>query len=174
MTRPNMAHRIRLRKPWQRSDHSVRPGVEKGTAHEKASADSHESVDVHTYRVDVPDRLPLDSAAVPAGANFVHHVIYRRQFHRPSGIESGERVLLEVGAAAGRVVEIRVNAIAISSENGADEHALDEHAEAPLRLNLSGRLADHNELEIELESTADSPGPPRLIGEVNLWIVESE
>lgn len=185
MIQRNVTHRIRLRKPWQREDHAERSGDE-----QFVSADGDGLV-VASRRVDVPDPESIQSKAESAGANGVRRVIYRRQFHRPSGLESGDRVLLEVGIARGRLVAIRLNALTISvgcdGDVGCEGNTnvgvigtsdtvagCPETGQLPVRLRLDERLADHNELEIELESTPDIAGPPRLIGEVNLLIVACE
>ncbi|TWU11040.1 hypothetical protein Poly21_49470 [Allorhodopirellula heiligendammensis] len=162
MTPRKMAHRIRLRKPWQRYDETVSRDDQRMVAISRAQA----------TRVDVPDCLADDDG--PAGVDRIHRAVYQRQFHRPSGIELGQRVLLEVGEVVGEIVQIRVNTFAVSAVDDGHANPSTAGGGSSLRLDLSGRLADHNELEIELESTLDAEGRPRLVGGVNLWILESE
>lgn len=172
MTPRSVKHRIRLRKPWQRDDRGGRSGDD------GASAANIGGRVTASHRVDVPDS---ESVVDSVGVSVVRCVIYRRQFHRPSGLEAGDRVLLEVGAVNGNLVEIRLNTFRISMEHDSDV-VVTGASDAADRFLPNGRLtgyfhldehlANHNELEIELESKSDAPGPPRLIGDVNLVIVE--
>lgn len=167
MTQRNVTHRIRLRKPWQRDDHTVQSDDENALAADK------EAPVTTSHRVDVPDREPIVSDGDPTVAREVRRVIYRRQFHRPSGIESGERVLLEVGAARGHLVGVRLNSHTISgTSDTVDRFSPERQLLGCFR--IDERMAKHNELEIELESMSDATAPPRLIGEVNLLIAGCE
>lgn len=160
MTQRNMAHRIRLRKPWERYDQTLQMhdgGKIVASDVPTASSESH---------VDVPDLSRAEFTGSSVATNPVYRATYLRKFHRPSGIEPDDRVQLEVGAVRGRIAEIRINAIVIS-----DHGEFDRNPSSSNRLELDDRLVDHNELEIELESTADVPGHPRLVGDVNLWII---
>ncbi len=155
------AHRIRLRKPWKRYDHAV------GPADGGRTGIRHLSLAVQGIRVDVPDLSPVDSTGNLDSVSLVTRVTYVRKFHRPSGIEVGDTVQLEVGAVRGKIAEILINAVSIGDDAV-------ERIQGPLcRWDLEDRLTDHNELKIVLESTAHAPGPPRLVGEVNLWIIST-
>ncbi len=168
MTQRKMPHRIRLRKPWQRYDHPARLDDAKDAI--GATADVA-STAASVIGVDVPDRSPSDFSGPPADANRVHRVTYCRKFHRPSGIGPDDQVHLAVGAVVGRIAEIRINAVAVSGQQVPNESQ--RTVDTTVRLSLDGRLANHNELEIDLESTAVAPGLPRLVGDVKLWITPS-
>lgn len=169
------AHRIRLRKPWHRHDHAL--GIDGPAApQDDVTGDGGATDDAaaaSVIQVDVPDRSPNDIRRAPGGADRVRRVIYCRKFHRPSGLGPGDRVQLAIGAIIGRIAEIRINAVAISLPPTSFRNESQQPDDIAMRLSLDGWLADHNALEIELESTEDEPDPPRLAGDVNLWIIPS-
>ncbi|TWT73147.1 hypothetical protein [Allorhodopirellula solitaria] len=164
-----MAHRIRLRKPWQRRDHLV--GGECDPDHLGSEGANTVAAD----RVDVPDPQPEESGGQPTDRARVDRVSYVRQFHRPSGLERHDRVILEIGAVAGRISRLSINNLKISGFNdqAVDDQGLPSEGQAGLRVDLTDQLVDHNELEIHLVAASDPAGPPRLVGEVNLWIIEA-
>jgi hypothetical protein len=94
-------------------------------------------------------RQPWQTRELPGG------VRYRRAFHRPTGLDGGQRVWL--------VIESPQSQVAVWL-NG--ERLGDVRQGTAGRFNVTGRLADRNRLEIDVErGTADSP-----VGEVRLEI----
>ncbi|MBB3206003.1 hypothetical protein FHS27_001811 [Rhodopirellula rubra] len=157
-----MAHRIRLRKPWTRLDHSSAAPV--------TSASSMGPNEENTSQVDVPDLSGDDAGSLDGSSSsgeiaetIVQRVSYVRRFNRPSGIESGERVELELGEVTGRLEDVRVNSQSLFDD--ADHHV------KSMRFDVTDRLSNHNELEIQIHGDGLLP---RLTGAVNLWIVTPE
>jgi hypothetical protein len=150
-------HTIRLRGPW-----SVEPleryvlradgGYERSTAELPAAAKM---------------TMPADWGAV-LGASFLGLVRYQRNFQKPTGLESGERVWLVVEGPRSR---------------GSVELNRRRLGEAGGRFDITELMEDHNRLEVVVEHPAlDSRGvggddgdnalPGGLIGEVRLEIEE--
>jgi hypothetical protein len=150
-------HIIRLRGPW-----SVEPleryvlgasgGYERSTAELPAAAKM---------------TMPADWGAV-LGATFLGLVRYLRNFQKPTGLESGERVWLVVEGPRSRGT-LELNSKRLGDADG--------------RFDITELLGDHNRLEIVVEHPAvDARGVARddddtaltggLIGEVRLEIEE--
>ncbi len=85
----------------------------------------------------------------------------RRTFHKPTGLDAGERVWLVVERPAGRAA-VRLNGRALGVVEG----------EASVgRFDVTGRLADGNSLEIDVERAApDAAAAGELVGAVRLEI----
>ncbi|MCM2373879.1 hypothetical protein [Aporhodopirellula aestuarii] len=151
-----MPHRIRLRKPW--------------TRHDRLCTDTNETS--CSRQVDVPDTGDPDTGDPEkrsvASSDAVHRADYCRRFNRPSGLHAGERVELEVGAVSGRLDDVRINSRSIFND-GESTRVHDEKGRESVRFDLTDRLADHNELEIRLLCDGEAP---RLVGAVNLWILD--
>jgi hypothetical protein len=116
--------------------------------------------------------MPADWADV-CGANFLGRVSYRRIFHRPTGLDSGERVFL--------VVEPALSWAAV--ELNGQQLGEVVHSQAALRVNITELLEEYNNLEIVVEHPAldaswnvkhDSGAglTGGLVGEVRLEIEE--
>ncbi|EMI56672.1 hypothetical protein [Rhodopirellula sallentina] len=151
-----MAHRIRLRKPWTRREHWVNPT-------EDTNGDSPPADDeVRTQQVDVPDNENDSSDGREVARERLGHVCYLRRFNSPTGIETAARVELEIGEVSGRLDDVRINSQSLSAIESCDGGS---------RFDLTDCLSRHNELEIQI---CGEGATPRLLGAVNLWIIETE
>ncbi|WP_345683359.1 hypothetical protein [Novipirellula caenicola] len=123
-------HTIRLRYPWTKQQHS----------------DSAEAT-----RVNVPERdEDVDATESPRPTT------YTRNFNRPTGIESNDRVWLRVTSWQGKLASLRINAIP------------QPIGTPPLEIELSDQWSLHNKIEIQLDPVDGHP--VRLDGEVTLEI----
>lgn len=161
-----MAHRIRLRKPWTRHDFIGSPLVANNSIDESDLASQSGLENTLVCEVDVPDLEDVgsertDSLADDQQSGRAHQATYSRRFNRPSGMEVSDRMQLEVGQIAGRLVDIRINSKTIANFT-------DNQRDAVERYDITADLAEHNALEIEIQA---GDGKPRLRGAVNLWIV---
>jgi hypothetical protein len=107
------------------------------------------------------------------GREFLGSVCYRRTFHRPTGLEQGQRVWLIVEPPRSRcVVNLNDHSLGVVLGEG-----------DPGKFEISGLLQDHNWLEILVHHPSlDADGvakndinlqmPGGLIGEVRLEIEE--
>jgi len=136
-------HRIRLKKPWTR----------RGVNGETVSGVDIPDLDEHSSHPVVDGRV-VDGRVVDG------RVVYGRRFNRPSGIGPGDVLELEIGGVTGRLVEVRLNGSVV-------EFTEQPTQTSALRLEITEYAADHNELEIELESC---DARATLVGAVNLWI----
>ena len=112
--------------------------------------------------VDVPDQASGDIPSTDSTK--ITRAVYQRRFNCPSGLEAGTQVQLEIGEVIGQLVEARLNSAVIVGR--------DAHAALPAKWDITAQMAASNQLEIEIASEADANASPRLIGEVNLWIVD--
>ena len=126
-------HIIRLRGPWQltpvkrwdlQPDGTYRP------------AD-------HGLPAAVKMTMPADWSAA-FGADFFGRVAYRRVFHRPTGLDNGERVFLVVEAARSEACVTLKKALVGFVHAG----------ETLGRFDITERLEDDNELEIFVDHPA--------------------
>ena len=153
-------HTIRLRGPWQ-----VEP-----VARFVFEADG-------TYLPDETNLPPAARVTMPAdwsatcGADFIGRVRYRRVFHRPTGLDSGERVFLVVEPARSSACITLKGAVV----------GLVKAGEPAGRFEITERLEEDNRLEITVDhpaldymrSTVGDPAllpPGGLVGEVRLEI----
>ena len=155
-------HTIRLRGPWH-----VEP-----VARFLLQPDG-------TYQSTPDDLPPAARVTMPAdwagvcGGNFLGRVRYHRIFQKPTGLDSGERVFLVVEAPRSfGVVELNRKRLGESTVG-----------DAPLRVEITALLQDHNQLEIVVDHPSlDAAGAPNddgetrlpggLVGEVRLEIEE--
>jgi hypothetical protein len=116
--------------------------------------------------------MPADWSAT-CGADFLGRVVYRRVFHRPTGLDNGERVFLVVEPARSEAC------ITLKEKLVGFVHA----GEETKRFEITGRIEDDNKLEIIVDHPAldcmrSTVGDPRLlppgglVGEVRLEIEE--
>ncbi len=150
-----MAHRIRLRKPWTRHDNSV-------SRRDVVGSSNGLDMSPDGLLVDVPDQSTGDISSIDSVE--IHSTVYRRRFNRPSGLQTNTQVQLEIGEVIGHFVEVRLNSAVIVG--------LDAHSTLPAKWDITAQIAASNQLEIEIAAEADANISPRLIGEVNLWIVD--
>lgn len=155
-------HTIRLRGPWQ-----VEP-----VARFVLEADG-------SYRLDGESLPPAARVTMPAdwsatcGPDFFGRVRYRRVFHRPTGLESGERVFLVVEpprSSASIILNGDVLGF-VNSEEPAGRFEISDRLEEDSQLEI---IVDHPSLD-DTKSTVDDPGilpPGGLVGEVRLEIEE--
>jgi hypothetical protein len=102
--------------------------------------------------------MPADWAAT-LGADFVGRVRYSRSFHRPTGLDFGERVFLVVEGPRSRgVVELNHKRLGKVSWGA-----------APLRVDVTDLLGGDERLEIVVEH-GDAATVGGLVGEVWLEI----
>ena len=87
-------------------------------------------------------------------------VIFERHFNRPTGIESGDQIEVEVNAAIGEVLDVWLNEAKLTIDS------TDTRSTQHTRFDLSDRLIDHNVLRVHLDCHAATP----QLGDVNLWI----
>jgi hypothetical protein len=157
-------HIIRLRGPWQ-VEAVVRfvPQVD------------------GTYLAVEENLPPAGRATMPAdwsrtlGADFLGRVRYRRTFHRPTGLESGQRVFLVVEPARScACVTLKCDLVGFVYPG-----------EAAGRFEITDRLEEDNQLEVivdhpaldEMRSTVGDPAlhpAGGLVGEVRLEIEERD
>ena len=101
-------------------------------------------------RIDFPSTWrQLVSAAASAGREPTdrNSITLRRRFHRPTGLETGDRVVLSL-AHSGKGLTARLN--------GA-ELALLAQSGGSLEAEITSSLADHNELAVELAPPSTAP-----------------
>ncbi len=120
-------HIIRLRGPWEK-----------------------QTGDDEVVRVDVPE----DESEIAGSPQAI--VWYRRNFNRPTGLQSQDRVYLKVTSWTGSLQSVQLNdqPIAVGAP--------------PLEVDITSRLAPHNVVCLTFRSAADEM--PRLSGEVSLAI----
>lgn len=148
-------HSIRLRGPWQLEPlarFALRPdgGCQRVTK---------------TLPAACRTTMPADWSAA-LGHDFLGVVRYTRNFQRPTGLESGDKVWLVVEPPRSKAA-VRIN-----------EHPLGEvcHGGPAGRFDITSLLAPSNLLEIEVEHSKDDAGDGRcggLVGEVRLEIESS-
>ena len=133
-----------------------------------------------TYLAATDDLPPAVESKMPAdwgealGANFYGRVRYQRNFNKPTGLDSGERVFLvvEPPRSEGR--------IALQGQFLGSVR----HGQPPGRFDITKRLESHNRLEIvvdhpaldNMRRIAGNPAnlpPGGLVGEVRLEMEES-
>jgi beta-galactosidase/beta-glucuronidase len=131
---------------------------------------------MHTIRLHGPwDFQPLGAAddlslagriVIPAdwseslGADFRGRVRYTRHFHRPTGLDEGQRVYLSIdGVVRSGIVSLNGETLGAVEATG-----------GPFRFDVTDRLALRNALVIEVESL-EQPGG--LTGGVRLEIAEA-
>lgn len=102
--------------------------------------------------------MPADWSAT-LGSDFLGRVRFARSFHKPTALETGERVFLVVEPAqTGAAVELNRKSVGDVRWNG-----------APLRVDITELLGGDERLEIVVEhATSDCVGG--LVGEVRLEI----
>ncbi len=123
-------HTIRLRYPWTKQRH------QDGT---------------DATRVNVPERdEDVARAESPAATT------YTRNFNRPTGIESDDRVRLRITSWQGKLASLRIN--------GQPQSA----GTPPLEIELTDQWALHNKIEIQIDPIGGDP--VRLDGDVTLEI----
>ena len=128
-------HTIRLRYPWTKQRHQDEAVVAESAA----------------TRVNVPERdEDIDAADQPQTAT------YSRNFNRPTGIESDDRVWLRITSWHGKLTSLRINGIQQPT------------GRPPLEIELSDQWALYNKIEIQLDPSDGHP--VRLDGDVTLEI----
>jgi hypothetical protein len=134
---PSYPHAIRLRGPW---DYEI-------LAH--TSAD--ERGQCRDLKVDVAPsgrtKIPCDWGA-ELGRDFRGRVCYRRQFNRPSGLDSHERVWLVVEGADAR------GSVALNGRRLGEVDGYALHSE----FDVTEWVDAHNELALEVELQCEEPG----------------
>lgn len=134
-TDPPFVHRIRLRGPWE----FVWSASEDGTFHERSGTLS----------------FPATWHEVPGDRRGV--VRFSRRFNRPTGIDHGERVWLEVSVS-------RLSSVSLN------EQPLGVVRTGVVRFDVTDRLVLHCKVELEIDRTSNTDDD--LIAEVAL-VVES-
>ncbi|GAA4449811.1 hypothetical protein [Novipirellula rosea] len=123
-------HTIRLRYPWTKQRHQEDTGA---------------------TRVNVPERDEDVLAAESPVAT-----TYTRNFNRPTGIESDDRVWLRITSWQGKLASLRIN--------GQPQPT----GTPPLEIELSDQWALHNKIEIQIDPVDGDP--VRFDGDVTLEI----
>jgi hypothetical protein len=155
-------HTIRLRGPWQVEP--LKRFVLQADGSYKPEDGGLPAAQRMTMPADWSDFL---------GADFLGRVRYRRTFHKPTGLESGERVWLVVEPVRSEACIVWKGELVGFVDPG-DESG---------RFDITDRLEDHNAVEIIVDhpaldfmrSTVGDPSllpPGGLVGEVRLEIEE--
>lgn len=139
MEGPGQRHVIRLRGPWEK-----------------------QTGDGSVFRV----RVPEVSAEQPGCGEIAGAVVYRRRFHRPTGLDDGTSVWLVIERVSGSLAAVALNGQRLGNPdaNGPDANGPDAYG----RLEISPHLQHHNLLELTLIGEGDQP--PLLDDEVRLEI----
>jgi hypothetical protein len=157
-------HTIRLRGPWQIEP--LQRFVYQSDGYIQAVAE------------DLPPateaKMPADWSA-PLGAGFLGRVRYVRNFNKPTGLDSGERVFLivEPPRSAGRILLQRQFVGLVLAGEAAGRFDITERLESHNRLEI---VVDHPALD-EMRSKVGDPAelpPGGLVGEVRLEIQEED
>lgn len=150
--KPASPHVIRLRGPW-----NIRPLSRQG------AAGAH---DATCFAAGFRQQMPADWSAA-LGCDFCGEARYQRFFHRPTGIDAGERVWLVCHGAIDQAVVV-LNGKRVGEFAGPS---------AAARFDVTGLLAPRNELLIDVTFLATlgdgEPAEDRcggLTGEVRLEI----
>lgn len=153
-------HTIRLRGPWQ-----VEP-----VARFVLQADGTYQPDSENLSAAARATMPADWSAI-CGADFFGRVRYRRIFHRPTGLDSGERVFLVVEPAISEACITLKGALVgiMNAGEPAGRFEITDRLEEDNRLEI---IVDHPALDY-MKSTVGDPAllpPGGLVGEVRLEI----
>ena len=154
-------HTIRLRGPW-----SVEPLQRFVLQPDGSYSETEHDLPSPMGRV----TMPADWSAL-FGAEFLGRVRYRRTFNKPTGLESGERVVLVIEPARSEACVMWKGDVLGSVYSG----------EPAGRFDITDRLEDHNAVEIcvdhpsldRMRGTVGDPAqlpPGGLVGEVRLEI----
>ncbi len=152
---PRTPHRMHLRGPWE-YEWLHGPGVAPGVDRADSSAPF-----AKTGRVKLPGSWQSQFGAV-AGA-----VRFRRHFHRPTNLEPHERVVIAFDGIGG-TARVWLNGRALDPT----DRFIAEDAPELLRYEITGLLANANELvvEIDFDATATGESPGGLWGPVAIEV----
>jgi len=148
----DVVHTIRLRGPWRCEPVARSVRLPDGSAVERTDA------------LPPPGRVKMPAAWSDAlGDDFRGRVRLRRNFGAPTGIEPGMQVWL------------RFSEVDLPARAWLQDHYLGEVGVRGARIEVTDRLAQRNELTVEVDRPVDSPGKaaatsPAVIGEVRLEI----